>query len=64
MWMNGIAIAVSLNKGVEQRLVEIMEQCWEIDFEKRVSIFDVVRQLDDLQKWHAAELERPHAHIQ
>jgi hypothetical protein len=49
---------------VEQRMVEIMEQCWEIDFEKRVSIFDVVRQLDDLRKWHAAVLERPQVQFQ
>lgn len=47
---------------VERRLVEIMEECWEIDFEKRVSIFEVVRQLDDLKTWH--EGERPHVQSQ
>jgi serine/threonine protein kinase len=28
---------------VERRLVKIMEECWDIDFEKRPSIFEVVR---------------------
>jgi hypothetical protein len=47
---------------VERRLVQIMEECWEIDFEKRVSIFEVVRQLADLKTWHAGE--RPHVQSQ
>jgi hypothetical protein len=37
---------------VEGRLVEIMEACWEFDFAKRISIFDVVRQLRDLKAHH------------
>jgi serine/threonine protein kinase len=47
---------------VERRLVEIMEECWEIDFEKRVPIFEVVRQLADLKILHAGE--RPHLQSQ
>jgi serine/threonine protein kinase len=40
---------------VERRLAEIMEECWEIDSEKRPSIVDVVRQLADLKIWYAGE---------
>jgi serine/threonine protein kinase len=32
---------------IEGRLYEIMEQCWEIDPEQRVSIFDVVKHLQE-----------------
>lgn len=35
---------------VEQRLVEIMEQCWEQDTEKRIDIFEIVRQLRQIDQ--------------
>jgi len=34
---------------VEAGLVRIMEQCWEWDLDKRIPIFDVVRQLRELR---------------
>jgi serine/threonine protein kinase len=33
---------------IESKLVAIMEECWEWEPERRISIFDVVRQLREL----------------
>jgi len=41
---------------VEGKFVELMEACWEFDFTKRISIFDVVRKLRDLKRDHETEL--------
>ena len=35
---------------IEAGLVRIMEQCWEFDYHKRVSVFEVRRQLYALKK--------------
>jgi serine/threonine protein kinase len=34
---------------IESKLVAIMEECWEWEPERRISIFDVVRQLRELK---------------
>lgn len=40
---------------IEGGLVKVMEQCWERDTSKRISIFDVVRQLRELKVLAAAD---------
>jgi hypothetical protein len=34
---------------IESKLVTIMEECWEWEPDRRISIFDVVRQLGELK---------------